>query len=179
MNIKKEVVGILQTNCYILEKNNEVLVIDPGDDFPKIDKHLINKKVVGIILTHNHSDHTGAVQDIVNKYHSSVYDNTNLSKGINKIGSFQFEVISTNGHTNDSVTIYFKDNKCMFVGDFIFRLGIGRWDLPTGNIKDMLLSIEKIKKYPNDTTIYPGHGEPTTLGYEKENNEYLCQINKI
>ena len=42
MNIKKEVVGILQTNCYILEKNNEVLVIDPGDDFPKIDKHLIN-----------------------------------------------------------------------------------------------------------------------------------------
>lgn len=67
----------------------------------------------------------------------------------------------------------------MFVGDFIFRLGIGRWDLPTGNIKDMLLSIEKIKKYPNDITIYPGHGESTTLGYEKENNEYLCQINKI
>lgn len=179
MNIKKEVVGILQTNCYILEKNNEVLVIDPGDDFPKIDKHLINKKVVGIILTHNHSDHTGAAQDIVNKYNVPVYDNTNLSEGINKIASFQFEVIYTNGHTNNSITIYFKDNKCMFVGDFIFRLGIGRWDLPTGNIKDMLLSIEKIKKYPNDITIYPGHGESTTLGYEKENNKYLCQINKI
>lgn len=179
MTIKKEVVGILQTNCYILEDNKEVLVIDPGDDFPKIDKHLINKKIVGIILTHNHSDHTGAVKDIVNKYNVPVYDNTNLSEGINKIGSFQFEVISTKGHTNNSITIYFKDNKCMFVGDFIFRLGIGRWDLPTGNIKDMLLSIEKIKKYPDDTTIYPGHGESTTLGYEKENNEYLCQINKI
>ena len=179
MNIKKEVVGILQTNCYILENNNEVLVIDPGDDFPKIDKHLINKKVVGIILTHNHSDHTGAVQDIVDRYNVCVYDNTNLLEGINQIGSFQFEVISTYGHTNNSITIYLKDNKCMFVGDFIFRLGIGRWDLPTGNIKDMLLSIEKIKKYPDDTTIYPGHGEPTTLGYEKENNKYLCQINKI
>ena len=179
MTINKEVVGILQTNCYILEDNNEVLVIDPGDDSPKIDKHLINKKVVGIILTHNHSDHTGAVQDIVDKYSACVYDNTKLSEGINQIGSFQFEVISTYGHTNNSITIYFKDNKCMFVGDFIFRLGIGRWDLPTGNIKDMLLSIEKIKKYPDDTTIYPGHGEPTTLGYEKENNKYLCQINKI
>ena len=179
MLTKKEVVVIVQTTCYILEDNNEVLVIDPGDDFSKIDKHLINKKVVGIILTHNHSDHTGAVQDIVDKYNVCVYDNTNLSEGINQIESFQFEVISTKGHTNNSITIYFKDNKCMFVGDFIFRLGIGRWDLPTGNIKDMLLSIEKIKKYPDDTTIYPGHGEPTTLGYEKENNKYLCQINKI
>ena len=174
MTIEKEVVGLLQTNCYILEENNEVIVIDPGDDFLKIDKHLINKNIVGIIITHNHSDHIGAVKDIVNKYHCSVYDSSNLSEGINRIGTFQFEVISTKGHTNNSITIYFKEDKCMFVGDFIFKLGIGRWDLPTGNVKDMLLSIKKIKNYPDDIYIYPGHGASTTLGYEKENNEYLC-----
>ena len=173
MIIKKEVVGILKTNCYILEHNNEVLIIDPGDDFPKIDKHLTNKKVIGIITTHSHNDHIGAIKDIVNKYNIKVYNNTNLSKGINKIGSFTFEVIPTKGHTNDSITIYFKDNKSMFVGDFLFKLGIGRWDLPTGNINEMQSSIKAIKEYPNDITIYPGHGDITNLGYEKVNNPYV------
>lgn len=174
MVIEKEVVGVLQTNCYILNNNNEVLIIDPGDDFFKIDKHLTNKEVVGIILTHNHSDHTGAVKDIVDKYHVQVYDNNNLVEGINNIGSFQFEVIFTKGHTDNSISIYFEDSKCMFVGDFIFKLGIGRWDLPTGNINDMLDSILKIKKYPDDIMVYTGHGDSTILGFEKENNKYLC-----
>ena len=61
----------------------------------------------------------------------------------------------------------------MFVGDFLFKLGIGRWDLPTGNINEMQSSIKAIKEYPNDITIYPGHGDITNLGYEKVNNPYV------
>ena len=58
------------------------------------------------------------------------------------------------------------------------------YEMPNGTKDEIVedyknISIEKIKKYPDDTTIYPWHGEPTTLGYEKENNKYLCQINKI
>ena len=61
----------------------------------------------------------------------------------------------------------------MFVGDFIFKDNIGRCDLPSGNIEEMKKSIEKIKKYDDDIIIYPGHGEITSLGYEKESNYYF------
>ena len=61
----------------------------------------------------------------------------------------------------------------MFVGDFIFRDSVGRWDLEGGNIKDMEESIDKIKKYDKDITLYPGHGYETTLGYEVQNSQYF------
>ena len=68
-------------------------------------------------------------------------------------------------------SFYFKDEKAMFVGDFIFKESVGRSDC--GDINELEESIEKIKKYDDDITLYPGHGEKTTLKYEKENNEFL------
>ena len=64
----------------------------------------------------------GAVYDLVKKYHVIVYDNNNLSEGINQIGKFKFEVIYTPGHKDDLITIYFKQFKAMFCGDFIFKI---------------------------------------------------------
>ena len=61
----------------------------------------------------------------------------------------------------------------MIVGEFIFKDSIGRCDLEYANIHDMKLSLEKIKEYDDDIKIYSGHGEDTTIGYEKENNYYL------
>ena len=61
----------------------------------------------------------------------------------------------------------------MFTGDFIFRDTVGRVDLPTGSEKEMNKSIEKIKKYDDDIDIYPGHGDITTLSYEKKSNVYF------
>lgn len=63
MNIKTIPVGILQTNCYILTKNNQTLIIDPGDEPEKI-KNEINTKVIGILVTHYHFDHVGALDQI-------------------------------------------------------------------------------------------------------------------
>ena len=61
----------------------------------------------------------------------------------------------------------------MFSGDFIFKESVGRCDLPGGNIGDMIKSINKIKEYDDDIVIYPGHGDSTTIGYEKNNNIYF------
>ena len=61
----------------------------------------------------------------------------------------------------------------MFIGDFIFKDSVGRTDLPGGSDEDMKASLEKIKTFPDDITLYPGHNEVTTLQYEKENNPYL------
>lgn len=171
MNIKKVIVGELETNCYILEQGNSCIVIDPGAEPLKIEQE-INKKIIGIIITHNHYDHIGAVKYFKEKYNVPILNYNNLKEGQNKIEDFIFEVIYTPGHTNDSLCVYFKEQKIMFVGDFIFYHTIGRTDLPTGNNIEMYKSIEKIKKYDN-INIYPGHGRCTNIKEEKKNNIYF------
>ena len=176
MKIEKLEVGYLRCNCYILSIDNKVLIIDPGDNDKDIDELVNDREIVGIIITHHHHDHDGAVNYFINKYNVKVYDKYNLSPGINKIDKFIFEVIYTPGHKEDLISIYFKDEKIMFVGDFIFRDSIGRVDLPGSSLKDMIKSIDKIKKYDRDIVIYPGHGEGTTLGYEIDNNPYFREF---
>ena len=172
MNIDKVIVGILSTNCYILEKEGEILIIDPGDNASEIEKH-INGKLIGIIITHYHFDHVGALNELVNKYNIKVYDINNLKEGSNKIGTFEFEMIKTPGHKSDLISLLF-DNKHLFCGDFIFEGSIGRTDFPTGNMEEMQESIRKIINMDPNIIIYPGHGNITTLKKEIPNlNMYI------
>ena len=170
MKIEIIKVGELETNCYILEKNNNILLIDPGDESDKIIDKINDKKLIAILITHNHCDHIGALNDILSKYKVDVYNKNNLEEKEYNIGEFKFKVIFNPGHTEDSISYLFDNN--LFCGDFIFKDSIGRWDLPTGNYEKLLNSIEKIKKY-NDLIIYPGHGNKTTLEKEKRNNYYF------
>lgn len=172
MKIELLKLGYLQTNCYFLINGNKVLLIDPADEFNRIKSKLNNFTLVGVIVTHNHFDHIGALNEVLKEYNVKLYNFDNLNEGATEIDDFKFEVIYTPGHTNDSITIYFTEEKVMFVGDFIFNDSIGRTDLPTGNYNEMLNSISKIKKYSN-VKIYPGHGESTTLEFEKKYNYYF------
>ncbi len=173
MDIRTVIVGPLSTNCYLLINGNDCLVVDPGDDYHLIVEAIGNLNVVGVLLTHSHFDHIGALKEIEDKYQVKVYSRENLEEKEYKIGSFIFDVIYTFGHTDDSVTYYFKSDKAMFVGDFIFKESIGRYDLPTASYEEMKSSLKKIKTYSDDIVIYPGHGEKTTLEYEKKYNVYL------
>lgn|SRR5574344_328665 len=163
MNIKIVKVGALYTNCYILSNNVSTIIIDPGDNASKIINN-IDKRVIGILITHYHDDHIGALDDLLNYYKCSCYDYKNLKEGTNKLGLFTFDVIKTPGHTSDSISFLF--NHDLFCGDFIFYGSIGRTDLPSGSMIDMRTSLKKILEY-HDLNIYPGHGEVTTLEYER------------
>lgn len=171
MKIKTVIVGCLETNCYIVENNNECLVIDPGDEFIKI-KNSVDKKVVGVLLTHRHFDHIGALKEVVDCYDVPVYDRDNLKEGKCNIGSFDFVVNYNFGHTMDSISFIF-DN-IMFSGDFIFKGCIGRTDLG-GDFGMMQDSIRKILKSGQNYKIYPGHGEVTTLDDEREMLKYYLK----
>lgn len=171
MKIECIQVGILGTNCYILSKNDKVLVIDPGDDAKEIKKVIGKREVVGIIVTHYHFDHIGALNEIKQWSKATIYDYISLNEGMNKIDEFEFETIFTPGHKEDSISIYFKKEKALFCGDFIFENSIGRFDLEGSNFRDMKKSIKKILTYPMDMKIYPGHGDRTTLNSEKNNLE--------
>lgn len=157
MNIKKVEVGILNTNCYILEKDEECLIIDPGAEFEKINRN-INKNVVGVLITHSHFDHVGALNDCLDYYNTLKYDFHNLKQGKNKVGSFEFVVNFNPGHTMDSISFIF-DN-IMFSGDFIFKGTIGRCDIG-GDFSLMKKSIEIFLNNNIDYYIMPGHGEYT------------------
>ncbi len=173
MEIKKVVTGSLDENCYILIKNNECLIVDPGSDFPKIKEEIGNNKILGVLITHSHFDHIGALRNFLTKRSIKIFKRSNLEEKEYTIGSFKFKCIYTPGHSKDSVAFYFEEEKIMFIGDFIFKDSIGRTDLPGGDPKEMETSIKKILAYDDDIELYPGHYEETTLKKEKENNPCL------
>lgn len=173
MEIIKVVTGALDENCYVLVNNGNCLVVDPGDDFPKIKEACGDNKVLGVLITHSHFDHIGALRNFLTKRSIKIFKRSNLEEKEYSEGDFKFKCIHTPGHSRDSVTFYFEEDKAMFIGDFIFKDSIGRTDLPGGNMIEMEQSIEKIKNYNDDVILYPGHNEETTLGEEKQKNPYL------
>lgn len=160
MKIEPLVLGRLRTNCYIVKKDNKCLIIDPGDEAEVIKNACKGYEVEEILVTHHHWDHILALEELEDFYH--LKHNVFLRK------TFNYEVINTPGHASDSLTFYFKDEKVMFTGDFLFYHTIGRCDLDTSSIPAMQRSLEKIKQYPNDIKIYPGHGNSSILGAEKK-----------
>ena len=173
MEIKSVVTGYLDENCYVLIKNKSCLVVDPGDDFQKIKELIGDNKVLGVLITHSHADHIGALRNFLTKRSIKIFKRSNLLERKYTIGDFSFECIYTPGHSKDSVSFFFKEDNCMFVGDFIFKDSIGRTDLPGGNPNDMKVSLSRIKEYDDDIVLYPGHHDATTLKVEKINNPYL------
>jgi len=90
------------------------------------------------------------------------------------IGDDEMKVLFTPGHSPGSICYYCEKQDFIIGGDVLFRLSIGRTDLPGGDFKTLLQSInEKLFVLPDKTIVYPGHGEPTTIGFEKKNNPFL------
>ena len=90
------------------------------------------------------------------------------------MGEDILEVFFTPGHSVGHVVFYDRKQGFLIGGDVLFRLGIGRTDIPGGDTEVLLNSIRtKLFTLPDDVIVYPGHGEPTTIGYEKENNPFL------
>lgn len=162
-------VGPLETNCYLLKKEDECIIIDPGEEAEKIKDAVGSFKVSTILVTHDHFDHIGALDELlkfynVKKNHYSAVDN--------------MEVINTPGHTYDSKTFYFPQEKVMFCGDFLFKDSFGRIDLG-GNAQDMIKSLELIQLYDKNIVLYPGHGEHTILSEEIANfADYVAYLKK-
>lgn len=194
------VVGDLGTNCYFAGDKNELFVIDPGADadvlLEKIKKNGYKAKY--ILLTHCHYDHIGAASRIKAETNAKIgiYDGEKdnflnpsvtlsayfgdakkeaepdftFSDGeILKSGEFEFKVIHTPGHTSGSVCLL--SGNTLFSGDTLFYLSFGRYDFPTGNLSDLSKSVnQKLFALNDDVVCYPGHGEKTTIGFEKQNN---------
>jgi hydroxyacylglutathione hydrolase len=90
------------------------------------------------------------------------------------LGDDRLTILFLPGHSPGSVGFYCASQGFLIGGDVLFREGIGRTDFPGGDHATLLRSIrQQLWCLPNDTIVYPGHGEPTTIGWEKEHNPFL------
>jgi hydroxyacylglutathione hydrolase len=171
------------TNCYVVVCRNtsHSLVIDAPADVPKIMNALKDTVPRYILLTHDHHDHTGVLDGLRKRTgaplaaHPASTANVSppperlLKDGdVLSLGNLKIDVIDTPGHTKGSMC--YKIRKYLFAGDTIFPGGPGRTDSPL-DFKMIIASISgKILALPDETIIFPGHGDSTTV--EKAKKEY-------
>lgn len=92
-----------------------------------------------------------------------------------EIAGVRCRVIATPGHTEGGCCFYFEEAGFCVCGDTIFQESVGRTDLPTGSMGTLIRSIkEKLFALPEDTKLYPGHGDSTTVGHEKKYNPFCA-----
>ena len=192
MQIHTLPLGAYQTNTYIVANGDYCVVIDPGFEAETISRFLEKNALTAdaIFLTHGHFDHVGAVRDLVARLGCPVYIHeaelsmpqamtagplhyTNLygeGDRVNAAG-ISFQVLHTPGHTPGSVCLMAED--AMFSGDTLFYGSCGRTDLPGGDWATIRRSLLRLSQMDFSGTVYPGHGESTTLAQEKRYNPYM------
>jgi len=193
--------GDIDVNCFLIEQNNKCYIVDPGYEKEKVQKYVKDNKleVLGILLTHGHIDHIGAIDSfdvpvylhkneyeiIINNYKNGFdyygkekpysLENINLIRidesTIFEIDDKKIEVLHTPGHTVGGVC--FKFGNDLYTGDTLFSGSVGRWDFPTGDLNTLRKTVvDLIDSQADKVRIHPAHGTSSTIKIEKNNNFY-------
>lgn len=199
--------GPIGTNCYLVRRDPaaaEAVVIDPGAEADVILAALdrVGASCAGILLTHSHYDHFGALADVAARTGAPVWlpageldvfrrpdlffpgletpaftgEATQLAGGETvEAAGISFEVLHVPGHSPGHLS-YHADGS-LFSGDVLFNRSVGRTDLPFGDWETLLASIRLLAdSYPPETAVYSGHGPATSLGDELARNPFLTEL---
>ena len=210
MDVRMFTVGPVAENTYIFrrEGSDRALIIDPGEEADKLLAAIDELGVTldGILLTHTHFDHVGAVAPVAKATGAEVwvpeiekvvlddimafvpwpgfgpfesYDAEHTLSGGEKLelAGFDIDVLFTPGHSPGHVTFSIPDESAIFSGDVLFEGSVGRTDLPGGDWGTLLESIRGlVEGLPEETTVYPGHMGITSLGAERAGNPFLAEL---
>ena len=186
------------------EKTKEAVIMDPGGDAEVIVETLDMEGLVPLMVlnTHAHFDHIGGNRDLVERYHIPIGIHSlelplMKAKGgaaffgldipespeperliedgeVLSFGEYEIKALFTPGHSPGHLCFYVPLEKILFSGDLLFAGGIGRADLPGGNMEVLAQSIvSRLYILPDDTMVCPGHGPQTTIGDEKKYNPFV------
>lgn len=169
-----------------------------------LDRHQL--KVQSIVITHAHIDHVAGAHKLraltgapvyMNERDRELLDALDMQASwlgvapprqtavdaaaqdgtVLQLGTANFEIIETPGHTQGSVSVWIPQENKLVAGDTLFRDSIGRTDLPGGNTRQILSSIKtRLLPLPDDALVVPGHGPNTTIGRERERNPFLHNL---
>jgi hydroxyacylglutathione hydrolase len=196
-------VGPVGTNCYVVRAErgaSEAVVIDPGWDAAELQLQVAraDARCAAIFVTHADADHVAGLADLAEGTRAPVYApprelmpaerasgwlavrpytvDTELTGGeMLALAGMTFEVVAIPGHSPDHLA--FHADGCLFSGDLLFAGSVGRVDLAGGDWQALLESARSLtERYPPETAVYPGHGPPTTLGAELQQNPYLAEL---
>jgi hydroxyacylglutathione hydrolase len=210
MDVRMFTVGPVAENAYVFRRDgsDRALIVDPGDEADKLLGAIDSLGVAleGILLTHTHFDHVGAVAPVARATGAEVwvpeaerfvladinsfvpwpgfgpfesYDAEHTLKGGERLelAGFEIDVIATPGHSPGHVTFSIPDEQVVFSGDVLFQGSVGRTDLPGGDWGTLLESIRGlVETLPPETTVYPGHMGVTSLGAERATNPFLTEL---
>ncbi|HEX8974981.1 MAG TPA: MBL fold metallo-hydrolase [Solirubrobacteraceae bacterium] len=211
IDVRMLTVGPVQENCYIVRApdSDRAIIIDPGEEAERIletARAAGIETVAGILLTHTHFDHVGAVAAVARATGAPVwcpelevqvlanindyvrfpgfgpfesYEADHAVKGGEtlELAGLAFEVSFVPGHSPGHVAYAVTEAPAVFSGDVLFQGSVGRVDLPGGDWPTLLRSIDALLgAYPAETTVYPGHMGITTLGHERDSNPFLREL---
>ena len=193
-------VGGFEANCSILSENGKAWIVDPGQEADRIIDLLAKKGLepAGVLLTHGHFDHIGAIPGLLEKFpelpiyihekdapmfghplnqlppeYPSFAKPRNLTT-LDKLEDLEgLEIVETPGHTPGGVCYYFPKDKLLLSGDTLFAGSVGRTDFPGGDMATLMDSLQKLAALPGDTLVIPGHGMHTRIALEKSGNPFL------
>ena len=194
MNVKRFIGGMLQSNGYVIyqEEGGPCYVIDPGYRSERFVDFIKEKKlsIKGILLTHHHYDHTGAVKKLKAALDCPVYmhrEDMDAYRGEVDVPledgdtvfleAEEIRVVHTPGHTAGSVCFFSDKSKSVFTGDTIFNVDLGRTDLEDGSEEQMIRSCRDIiDRWTNDIFIFPGHGDGCNMKKVRRINQEFLDI---
>ncbi len=185
LELRRLTVGPYQVNCYLVvhADANAGILIDPGDEAEKILHWIGSIKVGHILLTHGHTDHVGALDEVCNALnmgfglHEADAEQFDLNPDFFladgdalRLGEDNLQITHVPGHTPGSVVLRLVDSHTpprVVVGDAIFPGGPGH----TASPEALALSLDSLARtvftWPDETELYPGHGDSTTVGAER------------
>lgn len=178
------------------EDSKNCIVIDPASRIARIESALAGRTVKAIVITHRHSDHVGALAALGEISNAPIYAHEleinglaeekasgSLSLGLHieipekisvvkdgdilTLGDLSFTVLHTPGHTVGSICLYEESQGVLFSGDTLFCGAQGRTDLHSGSPRQMRESLSRLALLPDNTMVYPGHDQPTSIGRER------------